>query len=64
MTPDDDLTFALQIAGAELATEPPSPDSPLGRLRLFAAANPGLELGHEHVRQAIAGTLPRLSDRP
>ena len=59
MTSDDDLTFALQVAGAELATEPPSPDSPLGRLRLFAAANPGVELGPEHIRGAIAGTLPR-----
>ncbi|WP_436739940.1 hypothetical protein [Streptomyces sp. BBFR102] len=60
MTSDDDLAFALQIAGAELATEPAPPDSPLGLLRLFAAANPGLELGPEHIRDAIAGTLPKI----
>ncbi|MEU0344226.1 hypothetical protein ABZ092_36130 [Streptomyces bobili] len=57
---DDDLTFALQIAGAELADQPLDPDSPLGRLRTFAAAHPGVELGPDHVRQALAGTLPRL----
>jgi hypothetical protein len=62
---DDDLTFALQIAGAELADKPPAPDSPLGRLRLFAAAHPGTVLEAGHVRQAIAGTLRiNPSDRP
>ncbi|QOV06213.1 hypothetical protein KGG72_gp83 [Streptomyces phage Salutena] len=61
---DDDLTFALQIAGAELADQPPAPDSPLGRLRLFAEANPDVQLTAGHVRQALAGTLGLRSDRP
>lgn len=61
MTNDDDLTFALQIAGAELADQPPAPDSPLGRLRLFADAHPGVKLDAGHVRQALAGTLGRSS---
>ncbi|MFE9924283.1 hypothetical protein ACFYQA_22675 [Streptomyces sp. NPDC005774] len=56
---DTDLRFALQVAGAELADTPPAPDSPLGRLRLFAAANPGTTLEAGHVRQALAGTLGR-----
>jgi hypothetical protein len=67
MTNDDmdtDLRFALQIAGAELATTPPPEDSPLGRLNQFAAANPGIELTEGHVRQALAGTLGLRSDRP
>lgn len=59
MSNDDDLTFALQIAGAELADKPPAPDSPLGRLRLFAVANPDAKLTAGHVRQALAGTLGR-----
>ncbi|WP_159011687.1 hypothetical protein [Streptomyces sp. NRRL F-5123] len=54
---DDDLAFALQVAGTELATEPPAPDSPLGRLRLFAAAHPEVALNADHVRQALEGTL-------
>ncbi|WP_037857628.1 hypothetical protein [Streptomyces sp. NRRL F-5065] len=59
--PDDtDLTFALQIAGAELADTPPAPDSPLGQLRLFAAARPGVKLEADHVRQAIDGSLGKL----
>ncbi|MGW7339854.1 hypothetical protein [Streptomyces sp. NPDC054808] len=64
--PDDtDLRFALQIAGAELADAPPPADSPLGRLRLFAAANPGTVLTAGHVRQALDGTLGITpSDRP
>ena len=59
MSRDDDLTFALQIAGAELADRPPAPESPLGMLRLFAAAHPGVKLDAGHVRQALAGTLVR-----
>ncbi|WP_432006318.1 hypothetical protein [Streptomyces parvus] len=59
MTPDTDLAFALQVAGAELAETPPPADSPLGRLRLFAAANPELKVNSGHVRQALAGTLGR-----
>ena len=59
MSNDTDLTFALQIAGAELADKPPAPDSPLGRLRLFADANPGVTLDRGHVRQALTGTLGR-----
>ncbi|MFJ6837041.1 hypothetical protein [Streptomyces sp. NPDC091209] len=57
MDNDIDLRFALQIAGAEPAETPPAADSPLGRLRIFAAANPGVELTAGHVREAIAGTL-------
>ncbi|AUG87186.1 hypothetical protein KGG77_gp01 [Streptomyces phage Omar] len=64
MDNDTDLTFALQIAGAELADTPPPADSPLGRLRLFADANPGVKLDAGHVRQALAGTLGLRSDRP
>lgn len=62
--PDDTgLRFALQIAGAELADAPPPADSPLGRLRLFATANPGTVL--TAVRQALDGTLGITpSDRP
>ncbi|MEU6572304.1 hypothetical protein [Streptomyces sp. NPDC046805] len=64
MSDDTDLRFALQMAGAELARTPLSPDSPLGRLRLFAAANPGVKLRGKHVQAAIDGTLVRSSDRP
>jgi hypothetical protein len=64
MDNDTDLRFALQIAGAELAETPPPPDSPLGMLRLFADANPGVSLTAGHVRQALAGTLGLRSDRP
>ncbi|MDX3405139.1 hypothetical protein PV708_02660 [Streptomyces sp. ME02-6977A] len=59
MSNDTDLDFALQVAGAELADTPPAPDSPLGRLRLFAAANPDTTLDRGHIRQALAGTLGR-----
>jgi hypothetical protein len=62
MDNDTDLRFALQMAGAELVETPPSSDSPLGRLRLFADARPGVELTEGHVRQALAGTLG-LGDR-
>ncbi|MDX3525089.1 hypothetical protein P1P75_01120 [Streptomyces sp. ID05-39B] len=58
MDNDTDLRFALQVAGAELADTPPPADSPLGRLRTFAVANPGTVLEAGHVRQALAGTLP------
>jgi hypothetical protein len=61
MDNDTDLRFALQMAGAELAETPPPSDSPLGRLRLFAVANPGVELTAGHVREALAGTLRRPS---
>jgi hypothetical protein len=64
MDNDTDLRFALQIAGAELAETPPPADSPLGMLRLFADANPGVVLSAGHVRQALAGTLGLRSDRP
>ncbi|ATI18623.1 hypothetical protein SEA_AMETHYST_1 [Streptomyces phage Amethyst] len=59
MDNDTDLRFALQVAGAELADTPPPADSPLGRLRLFADANPGVELTAGLVRQALDGTLGR-----
>jgi hypothetical protein len=42
MDNDTDLRFALQISGTELAETPPPADSPLGMLRLFADANPGV----------------------
>jgi hypothetical protein len=58
MPNDDDLRFALQMAGADLSPTPLAPDSPLGRLRLFAAAHPGVDLTAGHVRQALDGTLP------
>ncbi|WP_329289540.1 hypothetical protein [Streptomyces pseudovenezuelae] len=57
MDNDTDLRFALQVAGAELADTPLVPDSPLGRLRLFADAHPGMDLTAGHVRQALDGTL-------
>ncbi|MFF7800236.1 hypothetical protein [Streptomyces olivaceus] len=59
MSNDTDLDFALQVTGAELADQPPAPDSPLGRLRLFAVADPDVKLDRGHVRQALAGTLGR-----
>lgn len=59
MESDTDLRFALQVAGAELATTPPAAGSPLGMLRLFAAANPAVKLNAGHVREALAGTLGR-----
>jgi hypothetical protein len=61
MDNDTDLRFALQVSGTELAETPPPSDSPLGMLRLFAVANPGVALTAGHVRQALAGTLPRPS---
>jgi hypothetical protein len=61
MSNDDDLRFALQMAGSALASTPPSPDSPLGRLRLFAVANPEVKLGKKHVQAAVDGTLVRPS---
>jgi hypothetical protein len=61
MPNDDDLRFALQMAGANLSPTPLAPDSPLGRLRLFAAANPGVKLGRKHVQAAVDGTLVRPS---
>ncbi|MFD7677519.1 hypothetical protein [Streptomyces sp. NPDC060187] len=64
MDNDTDLRFALQVAGAELADTPPPSDSPLGRLRLFAVANPGVQLTAGHVHKALAGTLGLRSDRP
>ncbi|MGM9381101.1 hypothetical protein [Streptomyces antibioticus] len=59
MSNDTDLDFALQIAGAQISDKPPAPDSPLGRLRLFAVANPDTKLTAGHVRQALDGTLGR-----
>jgi hypothetical protein len=61
MDNDTDLRFALQVAGAELTETPPPSDSPLAMLRLFADAHPGVVLTAGHVRQALAGTLPRPS---
>lgn len=61
MDNDTDLRFALQMTGAELAETPPPADSPLGKLRLFADAHPGVVLTAGHVRQALAGTLGRSS---
>ncbi|QAY15905.1 hypothetical protein SEA_JANUS_1 [Streptomyces phage Janus] len=54
---DTGLQFALQVAGAELATEPPAPDTPLARVLTFAA-----EHGHDAVTEdviaaAMAGEL-------
>ncbi|MEU9795050.1 hypothetical protein AB0E27_31445 [Streptomyces sparsogenes] len=55
MADDTDLRFALQVTGTELADTPPPEDSPLGRLRLFAAAHPDVKLNAGHVRQALDG---------
>lgn len=57
MSNDTDLDFALQVAGAELADKPPAPDSPLGRLRLFADANGVKHLTKDHVAEALRGTI-------
>ncbi|MFF3793767.1 hypothetical protein ACFYXW_27605 [Streptomyces sp. NPDC001981] len=57
MDNDTDLRFALQISGTELAETPPPSDSPLGRLRLFAAANGVKHLTKDHVAQALGGKI-------
>jgi hypothetical protein len=48
------------MAGAGLSPTPLTPDSPLGRLRLFAVANPGVKLGKQHVQAAVDSTLPSM----
>ncbi|MGV9450528.1 hypothetical protein [Streptomyces sp. NPDC003635] len=54
---DYDLEFALQVTGFELATEPPAPDTPLGRIRAFVAEHGYEALTDEHFEAAIRGTL-------
>ncbi|MGW1040027.1 hypothetical protein [Streptomyces sp. NPDC002547] len=54
---DDDLRFALQIAGQELTEEPPSPGSPLARILNFAAEHGYESLTDEHFELAVAGRL-------
>ncbi|MFF3461550.1 hypothetical protein [Streptomyces sp. NPDC002619] len=56
-TPDYDLAFALQVTGFELATEPPAPDTPLARIRAFAAEHGYDALTDEHFEAAMRGTL-------
>jgi hypothetical protein len=54
---DDDLRFALQVTGHELSSEPPAPDSPLGRLQAFAAEHGMDALSDQHFEAAIRGDL-------
>jgi hypothetical protein len=55
--PDDDLAFALQVTGFELATEPPAPDTPLGRILAYAAEHGYENLTDEHFDLAKLGLL-------
>ncbi|MFF5189705.1 hypothetical protein ACFY30_39070 [Streptomyces sp. NPDC000345] len=54
---DTGLRFALQVTGFELATEPPEPDTPLGRILAYAAENGYDALTDEHFDLAKVGLL-------
>ncbi|MGW0861283.1 hypothetical protein [Streptomyces sp. NPDC002611] len=54
---DDDLAFALQVTGFELATEPPAPDTPLARILTYAAEHGYENLTDEHFDLAKLGLL-------
>lgn len=54
---DTGLQFALQVAGAELATEPPAPDTPLARVLAFAAENGPESVTESVIDLAKAGLL-------
>ncbi|MGW1794892.1 hypothetical protein ACWCQN_02520 [Streptomyces sp. NPDC001984] len=45
------------MTGFELATEPPAPDTPLARIRAFAAEHGYDALTDEHFEAAMRGTL-------
>ncbi|UFD97939.1 hypothetical protein PQC18_gp01 [Streptomyces phage Pablito] len=51
------LQFALQVAGAELATEPPAPDTPLAHVLTFAAEHGTDAVTEDVIAAAMAGEL-------
>ncbi|MEU2224493.1 hypothetical protein [Streptomyces sp. NPDC018347] len=55
--PGHDLAFALQVTGFEPATEPPAPDSPLGRVLAIAEEHGYEALTDEHFDAAARGEL-------
>ncbi|MET9349740.1 hypothetical protein [Streptomyces termitum] len=52
---DVGAAFWAQVQGFTLVEGPAAPDTPLGRLRAFAAVHGGEKLTVEHVRAAIEG---------
>lgn len=54
---DTGLQFALQVAGAELATEPPAPDTPLARVLAFAAEHGTDAVTEDVIAEAKEGRL-------
>ncbi|WP_438470766.1 hypothetical protein [Streptomyces asiaticus] len=51
------LRFALQVTGAELASDPPAPDTPLARVLAFAAEHGPGAVTEEHIELAKLGVL-------
>ncbi|MFJ6183753.1 hypothetical protein [Streptomyces sp. NPDC092295] len=54
---DTGLQFALQVTGAELATEPPAPDTALAHVLAFAAEHGPEAVTEEVIERAKAGDL-------
>ncbi|MER5551574.1 hypothetical protein ABT001_07825 [Streptomyces sp. NPDC002793] len=54
---DTSLRFALQATGAELAEEPPVPDTPLARVLAFAAEHDEDAVTEEHIELAKQGRM-------
>ncbi|MFE9030462.1 hypothetical protein ACFYOA_30085 [Streptomyces iakyrus] len=54
---DIGLCFALQVTGFELATEPPTPDTPLARILAYASEHGYENLTDEHFDMAKLGQL-------
>ncbi|WP_432058530.1 hypothetical protein [Streptomyces sp. bgisy022] len=52
---DVGAAFGAIILGGTLATEPPPPDSPLGRVRAFIAEHGAQSLRREHIEAAQQG---------
>ncbi|MCX5395737.1 hypothetical protein [Streptomyces sp. NBC_00102] len=47
--------FWMQAHGFAIGEKPPSPDSPLGRVRAFTAEYPSVTLTGEHIQVAVDG---------
>ncbi|MGW6600592.1 hypothetical protein [Streptomyces sp. NPDC055036] len=54
---DTGLQFALQVAGADLATDPPAPDTPLAHVLAFAAEHGPEAVTEEVIKKAQGGRL-------
>ncbi|MFF8638459.1 hypothetical protein ACF052_30135 [Streptomyces pilosus] len=52
---DVGAAFGAMILGGTLSDEPPSPDSPLGRVRAFTAEHGEEALRPEHIKAAQEG---------